>query len=299
MKKVTFIGLGTMGYPMAGHLLDKTLEVTVYNRTASVAEKWLAEYEHRGNITTNFADAVHQADIVVTCLGNDNDVKEIYHGIFDSIQPGTLLIDHTTTSATLAELLSDKSQEHGSSFLDAPVSGGQAGAEQGVLTVMVGGDEKAYQQAKIVIASYAKAIKHVGKSGDGQRCKMVNQLCVAGVLQGLSEGLELAKRSGLSAETILEALQHGAGSSWQMINRTQTMMDGAFDFGFAVDWMRKDLGICLDEAQKHGLDLPLAKMVDGEYEKLQEKGCQRQDTSVLIRQFDGINQAKQEEHGGE
>ncbi len=291
MKKVTFVGLGTMGYPMAGHLLNKGFEVTAYNRTFSVAEKWASGYKDRkGHIETNLAEVVSDADVVITCLGDDNDVKGVYGDIFDVLQnvmqKGTILIDHTTTSATVAEYLSSKAEKYDAYFLDAPVSGGQAGAEKGILTVMVGGDEHAYHQAKTVIESYAKTVSHVGKSGDGQRCKMVNQLCVAGVLQGLSEGLALAKKSGFSAELVLDALQHGAGSSWQMVNRAETMMKGEFDFGFAVDWMRKDLGICLDEAEKHGLDLPLAKSVDATYARLQAKGCHRDDTSVLIRQFD-------------
>jgi len=291
MKRVVFIGLGRMGYSMAGHLVGKGLDITVYNRTASVSEQWVNQYQ--GQRVANLLDAVCNADVVITCLGNDDAVKTVYgltdvQGVFDVMQAGTILIDHTTTSATVAELLSESAKKQGSSFLDAPVSGGQVGAEQGVLTVMVGGDAKAYQQAESVISHYAKAIKHVGQSGDGQRCKMVNQLCVAGVLQGLSEGLALAKKAGFSADTILDALQQGAGSSWQMINRTQTMMKGEFDFGFAVDWMRKDLGICLDEAKKYGLDLPLAKSVDAEYAKLQHRGCHQDDTSVLIRQFDDI-----------
>ncbi|MEE9351551.1 MAG: NAD(P)-dependent oxidoreductase [Thiotrichaceae bacterium] len=291
MERIAFIGLGTMGYPMAGHLVNKGYEVTVFNRTGAVAEKWATEYE--GKAVASLAEAVNHADVVITCLGNDEAVYGVYAGassgqsVFDAMKQGAILIDHTTTSATLVEKLSVLAQERGAYFLDAPVSGGQVGAEQGVLTIMVGGDEQAFQQCEAVLSSYAKAIKHVGKSGDGQRCKMVNQLCVAGVLQGLSEGLELAKQSGFSAETILDALQHGAGSSWQMVSRTETMMKGEFDFGFAVDWMRKDLGICLDEAKKHGLDLPLARMVDSEYKKLQERGHQRSDTSVLICQFDG------------
>ncbi len=297
MKRVTFIGLGTMGYPMAGHLSDKGYEVTVFNRTSAVAEKWVAEY--KGKALTNVSEAVSNADVVITCLGNDDAVYGVYveQGVFDAMRQGAILIDHTTTSATLVEKLSAMAQERGAFFLDAPVSGGQVGAEQGVLTIMVGGDEPAFQRCESVLSSYAKAIKHVGKSGDGQRCKMVNQLCVAGVLQGLSEGLELAKQSGFSAETILTALQHGAGSSWQMVNRTETMMKGEFDFGFAVDWMRKDLGICLDEAKKHGLELPLAKMVDGEYKKLQQRGHQRSDTSVLICQFDDRGQKDEKKAG--
>ncbi len=303
MKRITFIGLGTMGYPMAGHLVDKGYQVTVFNRTVSVAEKWAKEYKYKGKgkgkgkVAANLAEAVSGADVVISCLGNDDAVYSIYaeQGVFDALRATkqaskkehVVLIDHTTTSATVVEKLSPMARLVGAEFLDAPVSGGQIGAEQGALTIMVGGNEQAFLSCEGILSSYAKAVKHVGESGNGQRCKMVNQLCVAGVLQGLSEGLELAKKSGFSAETVLDALQYGAGSSWQMLNRTKTMMDGEFDFGFAVDWMRKDLGICLDEAKKHGLELPLARMVDGEYEKLQEKGCQRKDTSVLIRQFDG------------
>lgn len=286
MKRVTFMGLGNMGYPMAGHLAKKGYPVTVYNRTASVSEKWRLEY--KGQVAENPAEGAKGADFIISCLGNDDAVYDVYskQGVFDVMRDGTILIDHTTTSATLAEQLSVEAKEHGAHFLDAPVSGGQAGAEQGILSIMIGGEQQAYDKAVQVLESYAKSIKRVGKSGDGQRCKMVNQVCVAGVLQGLSEGLELAKRAGFSAETVLDALQHGAGSSWQMVNRTETMMNDEFDFGFAVDWMRKDLDICLDEAEKLDLDLPMAKMVNESYKCLQEKGYQRSDTSVLIKQFD-------------
>lgn len=286
MKNIVFMGLGTMGYPMAGHLIEQGYNVTVYNRTKALAEKW--QQQHGGQVAETPAEAAKNADMVIACLGNDDAVNDIFitQGVMDAMAEGTILVDHTTTSATIAEKMSAEAEKHAGYFLDAPVSGGQAGAEQGILTIMVGGNEEAFKRAELVLESYAKAIKHVGSSGDGQRCKMVNQLCVAGVLQGLSEGLELAKRAGFDSQTVLDALQHGAGSSWQMVNRTQTMMNGEFDFGFAVDWMRKDLGICLDEAEKLGLELPLAKMVDERYEALQEKGCQRSDTSVLIRQFE-------------
>lgn len=287
--QVAFLGLGTMGYPMAGHLAQNpAVHTTVYNRTASVSRRWKNAYaEYPVTVASSIAQAVKNADVVMSCLGNDQDVEEVYTGsVFKVARPGAVFVDHTTTSARLAETLADKAKACGSKFLDAPVSGGQAGAEQGALAVMVGGDKEALHQIKPILASYAKAITYVGKSGGGQRCKMVNQLCVAGVLQGLSEGLSLAKRVGISADVVLQALQEGAGSSWQMIHRTTSMMEDQFDFGFAVGWMRKDLGLCLDEAQEYGLDLPLARMVDGIYQQLQELGFQRSDTSVLIKQFD-------------
>ena len=286
MKKISFIGLGTMGFPMAGHLADKGFNVTVFNRTVEVSKKWVRQYS--GKVAKSLVEAVRNADVVITCLGDDDSVFHVYteSGVFDAMKKGVILIDHTTTSATMAEKLSAMISEKNGFFLDAPVSGGQVGAEQGLLTIMVGGDALAFEWITDILSCYANNVQRVGRSGDGQRCKMVNQLCVAGVLQGLSEGLELAKRSGFSAETILGALQQGAGSSWQMINRTQTMIDGEFDFGFAVDWMRKDLGICLEEARKYNLVLPLAEMVDGKYQALQERGYQKKDTSVLIRQFD-------------
>jgi 3-hydroxyisobutyrate dehydrogenase len=289
--KVSFLGLGAMGYPMAGHLANNGLEVTVYNRTTVIAEKWLTEYN--GECATTPAAAVKDADIIITCLGNDNDVRSVYCGdaqhqqsIFSALKANAILIDHTTTSADLAQELSQIAGQHQSHFLDAPVSGGQVGAEKGCLTIMVGGDEVIYQHVFPLMQYYAQAISLIGAVGYGQRCKMVNQLCITGILQGLSEALTFAKAAGIDAQTVVNTLQHGAAGSWQMINRTETMMDNRFDFGFAIDWMRKDLAICFDEAERLEVELPLAKWVDKEYEKLQMNGHRRSDTSALIKQFD-------------
>jgi 3-hydroxyisobutyrate dehydrogenase len=289
--KLAFIGLGTMGFPMAGHLADKGYPLSVYNRTTSVAEKWL---ESMGttpalSIALTPAEAAKNTDVIFTCVGNDNDVREVYfgdNGIFKTIRPGSTLIDHTTTSAILAKELATQAKTRHCHFLDAPVSGGQVGAENACLTIMVGGDPKVFSAHEEILQSYAKAIKHVGSSGYGQLCKMVNQICVAGVLQGLSEGLWLAKQSGFEASTILDTLQHGAAGSWQMTNRTENMMADQFDCGFAVDWMRKDLQICLDEASRLGIELPMTKQIDNYYQQLQQRGYSRSDTSVLIKQFD-------------
>lgn len=286
-KRIAFLGLGTMGFPMAGHLANAGFDVTVYNRTESVADRWLQIY-HGAKAPTP-AEAASHAEWVISCVGNDDDVSNIYRGetgVFTTLPKGGVCIDHTTTSATLAEEMAGIAEALGHQFLDAPVSGGQAGAEQGILTVMVGGDAAAYQKALPVIQAYAKSVSRIGDAGFGQRCKMVNQICAAGVIQGLAEGLALAQQSGMDADTVLGALQHGAASSWQMVNRTKTMMNDEFDFGFAVDWMRKDLGICLQEAEKLGLDLPMTKQVDAAYASLQKAGHQRSDTSVLIKQFD-------------
>jgi 3-hydroxyisobutyrate dehydrogenase len=287
---IAFLGLGAMGYPMAGHLANNDFAVTVYNRTASVAEKWLTEYVGKSAVTP--ADAVKKADIVITCVGNDKDVRSLYCGddqqndsIFSALKANSILIDHTTTSAELACELALIADQHQAYFLDAPVSGGQVGAEKGCLTIMVGGDEPIYQQVYPIMESYAQAISLIGTVGYGQRCKMVNQLCVAGVLQGLSEALTLAKAAGIDAKTVVNTLQHGAAGSWQMVNRTETMMDEQFDFGFAVDWMRKDLAICFDEADRLEVELPLAKFIDDQYKELQMNGYGRSDTSILIKQF--------------
>lgn len=284
---IAFLGLGTMGFPMAGHLAAAGHEMVVYNRTSSVAEQWVAKY--KGWQAATPAEAVQFCEVAITCIGNDKDVREVYEGkqgIFTTIPAQATLIDHTTTSASLAQNLATQAAAKSVAFLDAPVSGGQVGAEQGLLTIMVGGEESVLEKYRSLLANYATAIKHIGASGAGQRCKMVNQLCVAGVLQGLAEGLSLAKKAGIESDVILDALQQGAASSWQMTNRTHTMMAGEFDFGFAVDWMRKDLDICLNEAAKMGLDLPLAELVDKKYQQLQGRGYSRCDTSVLIKQFD-------------
>lgn len=284
-QNITFIGLGTMGYPMAGFLAKKTeYNVTVYNRTTAKSEQWIKDFS--GNYKETIEEAVADADIVLTCVGNDKDVHQVYDKIISSAKTETLLIDHTTTSATVARELYTKAKDHQMDFLDAPVSGGQAGAEGGVLTVMVGGDQTSFDKGFDAMNSYAKATTLVGDSGKGQVLKMVNQLCIAGALQGLSEAWSLAKSSGIDAEMLTEVLQHGAAGSWQMVNRTKTAMDNDFDHGFAIDWMRKDLGICFDEAEKLGLDLPNAKQVDAKYADLQNRGFSRSDTSVLFKQFD-------------
>ena len=283
-QKITFIGLGAMGYPMAGHLANKGYTVTVYNRTTAIAEKWVEEYS--GEKEETIEDAVKQSDVILTCVGNDNDVWGVYQKIFNAAKQGAILIDHTTTSAKLARQLDEKAKAHNMAFIDAPVSGGQAGAEQGILTVMAGGDQEVFDQVLHLIDTYAKAATLIGSAGQGQVLKMINQVCFIGVLQGLSEALTLAQAAGIDGKTIVDVLQHGAAGSWQMVNRTETMMNNEFDFGFAVDWVRKDLSICLEEAEKLGVDLPMTKQIDDKYKQLQERGYARADTSVLIKQFD-------------
>ena len=284
-QNITFLGLGTMGYPMAGFLAKNSdYNVTVYNRTTSKAQKWADEYT--GNYAETIAEAVANADIVVSCAGNDNDVREIYAKIFSAAKSGTLLIDHTTTSATLARELHAQAKDLNMEFLDAPVSGGQAGAEGGILTIMVGGDQSTFDKCLDLMNSYAKATTLIGESGKGQVLKMVNQLCIAGLLEGLSEAWSLAKASDIEPDMMLNVLQHGAAGSWQMVNRTKTAMNNDFDLGFAIDWMRKDLAICFDEAETLGIDLPTAKQVDAKYADLQKRGYSRADTSVLFKQFD-------------
>ena len=283
-QKITFIGLGAMGYPMAGHLANKGYTITVYNRTTAIAEKWVEEYS--GEKEETIEDAVKQSDVILTCVGNDNDVWGVYQKIFNAAKQGAILIDHTTTSAKLARQLDEKAKAHNMAFIDAPVSGGQAGAEQGILTVMAGGDQEVFDQVLPIIDTYAKAATLIGSAGQGQVLKMINQVCFIGVLQGLSEALTLAQAAGIDGKTIVDVLQHGAAGSWQMVNRTETMMNNEFDFGFAVDWVRKDLSICLEEAEKLGVDLPMTKQIDDKYKQLQERGYARADTSVLIKQFD-------------
>jgi 3-hydroxyisobutyrate dehydrogenase len=282
--KISFLGLGAMGYPMAGHLANAGYDVTVFNRTTSKAEKWKNDY--KGQLAKTVEEAVKNADVILTNVGNDNDVREIYDMIFTAAKTGAILIDHTTTSAIIARELSKEAKEKGMEFLDAPVSGGQAGAENGVLTVMVGGEQQAFNTVFPILDNYAKAVTLIGAAGQGQVLKMINQICFVGTLQTLSEAITLAKAEGIEAKTIVDVLQHGAAGSWQMVNRTETMMDNDFDFGFAVDWVRKDLAICLEEAQKLGVELPVTKQIDAEYQKLQKRGYARADTSVLIKQFD-------------
>lgn len=286
MKKlhVAFVGLGVMGYPMAGHLAKAGHTVAVFNRTKAKAEQW--EKAFSGVASDTPAEAAKEADIVFICVGNDDDVRSVVYGeegILAGMRSNAILVDHTTTSASLAEELHLACQAKGVHFIDAPVSGGQAGAENGVLTIMCGGEPEAFTKASSVMEAYARQCQLMGLHGQGQRCKMVNQICIAGVLQGLSEALMLAQKSNLDIPLVVQTLQHGAAGSWQMANRLETMARGEFDFGFAIDWMRKDLGICLDEAKTHHLDLKMTKEVDQYYAKLQKEGYGRMDTSVLVK----------------
>lgn len=281
--KIAFIGLGVMGFPVAGHLSKAEFSVTVYNRTPAKAELWLQTYTGERQSTPGLAAA--GADIVLVCVGNDEDVRSVFYGaegILAAIRPGTLVIDHTTTSADLARELSQAVAELGGQFLDAPVSGGQAGAVNGQLSIMVGGTESAFAAARPIFAAYGKGWQLLGPAGSGQLCKMVNQLCIAGILQGLSEGLALALASGLDIGTVQKVLAGGAAQSWQLENRALTMARGEYDFGFAIDWMVKDLGYCLEEAGSKGLALPVATQVQGFYQELQADGQNRSDTSALL-----------------
>lgn len=284
MSKVAFIGLGVMGYPMAGHIRTKGgHDVTVYNRTLGKAQAWVAEFG--GQLAATPEDAAKDAEFVFSCVGNDDDVRQVTlgdHGAFNALKPGSVFIDNTTASANLARELHTAAADRGAHFLDAPVSGGQAGAQNGILTVMAGGDPEAFAKAEAVIACYARAVKLIGPSGAGQLAKMVNQICIAGVVQGLSEAIHFAQRAGLDAGTVIETISKGAAQSWQMENRWKTMVEGKFDFGFAVDWMRKDLAIVLDEARRNGAHLPVSALVDQFYSEVQAMGGKRWDTSSLI-----------------
>jgi 3-hydroxyisobutyrate dehydrogenase-like beta-hydroxyacid dehydrogenase len=278
-----FIGLGVMGYPMAGHLSANVRAMRVYNRTGTKADQWAREYEGSAHLTP--AEAAHGADFVMTCVGNDDDIRSVVlgeTGVFAGMKEGAVLVDHTTTSAVVARELADEAARSGVGFLDAPVSGGQAGAENGALTIMVGGDNETFAVTEPVMQSYGKTIIRMGDAGAGQLTKMVNQICIAGLVQGLSEAMNFAMRAGLDAKRAAEVMSGGAAQSWQMDNRARTMVDGEFEFGFAVDWMRKDLGICLDEAKSNGARLPVTKIIDGFYADVQAKGGNRYDTSSLI-----------------
>ena len=281
--KVSFIGLGVMGYPMAGYISKAGHNVTVYNRTKSKAEKWIKEY--KGKIALTPEEAAKDSDFVFTCVGNDNDLKEVAigkKGIFNTIKKSSIYIDNTTASATVARELYKNAKAHGFGFLDAPVSGGQAGAEKGALTVMVGGDKKDFDKAKNIIDCYSKKVQLLGPSGSGQLAKMVNQICIAGLVQGLSEALNFGLNAGLKMEDVIEVISKGAAQSWQMENRYKTMIEDKFDFGFAVDWMRKDLSVCFEEANKIDAKLPVAKIVDNYYSEIQKNGGNKWDTSSLI-----------------
>lgn len=287
MAKVAFLGLGVMGGPMARHLAQKGHDVTVYNRTFAKAEEWVKA--HGGKAAKTPKDAAQGQEIVFCCVGNDQDLREVTigkDGAFHGMGKGTLFVDHTTASAEVARELYAKAKELGFDFIDAPVSGGQAGAENGVLTVMCGGDQAPYSRAEPVIMSFAKACKLLGPSGAGQLTKMCNQICIAGIVQGLAEAIHFAKRSGLDAEAVIEAISKGAAQSWQMENRYKTMNANKFDFGFAVNWMRKDLGIVLDEGRRNGAHLPLTALVDQFYSDVQEMGGGRWDTSSLIARLE-------------
>ena len=286
-ERVAFIGLGVMGYPMAGHLAAGGHEVTVYNRTASKAEAWVAE--HKGKAAATPKEASEGADFVFCCVGNDDDLRAVTvgpDGAFAGMGEGAVFIDNTTASAEVAKELHAAGQEKGIGVLDAPVSGGQAGAENGVLTVMVGGDQDAYDKAAPLIECYARMQQLMGPAGSGQLTKMVNQICIAGLVQGLAEGLHFAKRAGLDGEAVVDVISKGAAQSWQMENRYQTMLKGEFEFGFAVDWMRKDLNICLSTARQTGAKLPVAALVDQFYAQVQDMGGKRWDTSSLIALLD-------------
>ena len=283
---VAFVGLGVMGYPMAGYISKAGHNVTVYNRTATKADKWLTEY--KGVKAETPAKAAVGADFIFTCVGNDKDLSDVTvgkDGIYNTIKKGAIHIDNTTASADIARKLSKSAEAHGFRFLDAPVSGGQAGAENGALTVMIGGSKVAFQKAEPIINCYSKKIKLLGASGSGQLAKMVNQICIAGLVQGLSEGINFGIKAGLNMEDVIEVISKGAAQSWQMENRYKTMIDDKFDFGFAVDWMRKDLKIALDEAKKNNSLLPVTEIVNKYYEDVQKMGGNRWDTSSLIKRL--------------
>ncbi|WP_435258914.1 NAD(P)-dependent oxidoreductase [Thioclava sp. FR2] len=287
MAKVAFLGLGVMGFPMAGHLVAKGgHEVTVYNRNPAKAEAWVAK--HGGKSAQTPREAALGQDFVMACVGNDDDLRSVClgpDGAFAGMDPGAIFVDHTTVSAQVTRELAGKAAEKGLGFVDAPVSGGQAGAENGVLSVMCGGDQATYDKAEAVIASYARICRLLGASGAGQIAKMMNQICIAGLVQGLSEALAFGEKAGLDGEKVVEVISQGAAGSWQMVNRHKTMLEGKFDYGFAVDWMRKDLGICLATANEIGASLPVTALVDQFYADVQRMGGGRHDTSSLIRRL--------------
>ena len=283
---VAFIGLGVMGYPMAGYISKAGHNVTVFNRTTAKAEKWIGEY--KGKMAETPAEAAKDAEYIFTCVGNDNDLREVTFGdkgAFKTIQKGSIYIDNTTASATIAREIYEYAKKNSFGSLDAPVSGGQAGAENGALTVMIGGDQEDFDKAKDKIDCYSKKMKLLGSAGSGQLAKMVNQICIAGLVQGLSEGINFGMKAGLNMEDVIEVISKGAAQSWQMENRYKTMIDDKFDFGFAVDWMRKDLKIAMEEAKNNGSSLPITEIVDKYYGEVQKLGGNRWDTSSLIKRF--------------
>jgi 3-hydroxyisobutyrate dehydrogenase len=293
MARVAFIGLGVMGYPMAGHLARAGHDVVVFNRTSDKAKRWTEEYGGRAAATP--AEAADDAEFVLACVGRDADVRQITlgeHGAFGAMAKGAVFVDHTTASAGLARELAEAAQERGFDFIDAPVSGGEAGAKNGQLTIMCGGDDAAYARAEPILQTYAKQCRRMGDAGAGQLTKMVNQICIAGTVQGLSEGLSFARAAGLDAEAVISVISKGAAQSWQMENRYKTMLAGHFDHGFAVEWMRKDLGILLDEARRNGASLPVAALVDQFYADVENMGGKRWDTSSLFARLEALRKAK-------
>ncbi len=286
MAKVAFLGLGTMGFPMAGHLTTKKHDLAVYNRNPAKAEAWVAQ--HGGRAAATPREAAKGAEFVMACVGNDDDLRVVCtgpDGAFAGMTPGSIFVDHTTVSAKITRKLAGQAAATGIAFVDAPVSGGQAGAQNGQLSIMCGGDPDDYARAEPVMASYARICRLIGPSGAGQLAKMVNQICIAGLMQGLSEALAFGQKAGLDGETVVEVISQGAAGSWQMMNRHKTMLKDEFDFGFAVDWMRKDLGICLDTAEEIGARLPVTALVDQFYKDVQLMGGGRNDTSSLIRRL--------------
>ncbi|HET9232474.1 MAG TPA: NAD(P)-dependent oxidoreductase [Vitreimonas sp.] len=284
MAKTAFIGLGVMGAPMAGHLARAGHDVRVYNRSEEKARDWAQK--HKGRTYTSVANAAEGADVVFSCVGNDRDVREVFEAAASTMRKGAIFVDHTTASAAIARELAEKAEALDVGFLDAPVSGGQAGAEAGKLTVMAGGEASVFAEAEPVMRAYAASLTLIGPAGSGQLAKMVNQICIAGVLQGLAEGLHFAKRANLDIEKVMAAISKGAAQSWQMENRWKTMSEGRFDFGFAVDWMRKDLGLVLEEAERNGATLALTQMIDEYYADVQAMGGKRWDTSSLIARLE-------------
>lgn len=286
MKNIAFIGLGIMGYPMAGHLAKAGLSVSVWNRSPDKASQWANDYS--GEACTTIADAVSKADVVLTCVGADPDLRDVYygdHGIISNAPEGTILIDHTTASSGIAEELFKAAKRAGQHFLDAPVSGGQQGAVNGQLTIMCGGNEAAFNRVVKTLSLYSKALNLMGPAGSGQKTKMVNQIAIAGLVQGLSEAIHFAEQAELDVSRVIDVISKGAAQSWQMENRSGTMIDGQFDHGFAVDWMRKDLAICLQEARRNGSKLPVTALVDQFYGDVQDMGGRRWDTSSLIQRL--------------
>ena len=293
MAKISFLGLGVMGYPMAGHLVTAGHNVTVYNRTISKAKKWISEFS--GTMAETPSIAVKNADFVMSCVGNDSDLLDITvgeNGAFSQMKKGSVFIDHTTVSAKVTEELYQKSQTLGINFVDAPISGGQAGAENGVLSIMCGGDKTDYARVEPILEVYSKICRRIGESGAGQKTKMCNQIAIAGLVQGLSEALHFAEKSGLDGRAVVEVISQGAAGSWQMSNRYETMLNDEFEHGFAVDWMRKDLKICLDAGDTNGASLPITALVDQFYKDVQKMGGGRWDTSSLFKRLKGVDVLK-------